>query len=328
MVYLTTLIHITVYILFSLGFLANLVVWRSWAYLALLVLCLIQIIIDCIIIGTNDSNSTEIITLANVGMLFLILGVQSIIVRLFHNWAFSMKLFLPKGPKHWYLVWSANAIHILHVIVGIIGIIGLILMGNQATEVTGIGMWQAAIWIYVALAFYVLALITTFGFVKLKEVPRGIDVQRKRNQILLLFFLTLILQYYFISTALGFYYNTTALYICGFSIYLLFLILLYPKALWGFDLMPGENVDTIDPDGAVTVNLITPSEEMLHMEAMEEKELELVGMSIGGRNTEANSRLMTPNTELRTQEERMCSGNGGIDEWRMASCNSRSGSPV
>jgi len=254
MVYLTTIIHISVYAAFFFGFLANYIVWPAWAYLALLFLTLLQIIIDIAIMATPVTNDV-IIGLANCGVLVVSLGLQTICVRLFHNWSSSMRQASPRH-RHRFLVWSANTMHVLHFVIGIVGLVGLILLSNPATEGVGLQMWLVALWSYVALSLYLMTLEVVMGVFALREVTPGVSIARKRNQLIRLIFMTLFLAIFFISTAVGLYSDSLVVYVGGFSLYVILLIAVFPKALYGYDMLPEEREIVIDPDGVVNTNAV------------------------------------------------------------------------
>ena len=186
MVYFTTILHFVFFTIFSLTYLTLLVRFRTLPYTVLFVTCLLQIIIDAIIFSVNDNLTSSIIALANVGIVFLVIGVESVLARLLHDWSSSMKYVSPTSSLtpisgHRFLVWSVRALHIALAVIGLLAMIGLGLMANvdPFTQATGFRFWQATIWILVIFSLYLLALIVIHALYRIRRVPENIIIHRK-----------------------------------------------------------------------------------------------------------------------------------------------------
>ena len=76
---------------------------------------------------------------------------------------------------------------------------------------------------------------------------------------------------YFLFTAIGLYSSSYVVYAFGFAIYVVLLIGMWPKLLYGYDLQPTEQEVIIDPDGNVEMEALVASAQKSGVSAEDEK---------------------------------------------------------
>jgi hypothetical protein len=238
-VFLTTILHLVVYTLFLFAFLANAIITRARVYWILLVICLLQCGADITLIFWPGNFNVITIATSNFFTLLAIYTLSMVSAKLIHTWSSSVKVLIP-NYHHRFIAWSIRILLVIYCLLGIMAGVALWLMTDIEHLFVAYRLWHSFLWCCAIVTFYLTILTAYIGIRKLYHIPAHIDARKKRNQLIRLFIMNLLLCLYFTLDGFGLTYNTQIQYAGYILLFIWFVIAAWPKALANYHLTPGE----------------------------------------------------------------------------------------
>ncbi|RKP06278.1 hypothetical protein THASP1DRAFT_25369 [Thamnocephalis sphaerospora] len=248
-IFLTTILHLVVFALFALAFLANGIITRAKSYWFLLAICLLQCGADIALMVWPGDFNVDTIATSNFIMLVALICITLVSTRLMHIWqvtwalagalSSSVKVVIPNYP-HRFVAWSVRILIVFYAILAVLATAAIWLMTNETKFLIAYKIWYAFLWGNAIFTLYLTIVSGYIGFRKLRNIPAGVDARKKRNQLIRLFIMNLILFLYYALDGFGIIYNTYVQYSGYVLLFCWFAVAAWPRALANYHLKPGD----------------------------------------------------------------------------------------